>query len=51
MELLAQEIYLEKEGSQAGQGKKKAMAWTQFSLSPAKALNINAPIILQLVSP
>lgn len=27
------------------------MAWTQFSLSPTKALSINAPIILQLVSP
>lgn len=27
------------------------MAWTQLSLSPNKALSINAPIILQLVSP
>ena len=51
MELLVQEIYLEEEGSQAGQGEKKPMAWTQFSLSPAKALRTNAPITLQLLSP
>lgn len=51
MEILVQEIYLEKEGSTVGQGEKKAVVWTQFSLSPAEALSTNAPIILQLVPP
>lgn len=34
-----------------GRGRKKPMAWTQFSLSPAEVLRTNAPIVLQLVSP
>lgn len=51
MEILVQEIYLEKEGSTVGQGEIKAVVWTQFSLSPAEALSTNAPIILQLVPP